>query len=148
VVICTHIPGPCYMVCSGLRTALVERSDWAAGTSSRSTKLVHGGVRYLEKAVMGFDLAQLNLVYEALHERATLLANAPHLARPLAIVTVRPYECVCACVRACVRVCAMYVLRGSQPAARSAAPHAEEARRVCQCVYMRFCARGKRCIPG
>lgn len=36
--------------CSGLSTALVEREDWAAGTSSRSTKLVHGGVRYLEKA--------------------------------------------------------------------------------------------------
>jgi glycerol-3-phosphate dehydrogenase len=52
--------------CSGLRTALVEREDFGSGTSSKSTKLVHGGVRYLEKAVFGADLGQLKLVYEAL----------------------------------------------------------------------------------
>ena len=67
----------------------MEREDFASGTSSRSTKLVHGGVRYLEKAVFNLDYAQLKLVYEALHERDTLLANAPHLARPLPILTVR-----------------------------------------------------------
>jgi len=71
----------------GLRTALVERGDFACGTSSKSTKLVHGGVRYLEKAVMGFDMGQLKLVYEALHERKRLLDNASHLASPLAILT-------------------------------------------------------------
>jgi hypothetical protein len=51
---------------SGFRTALVERGDWGCGTSSKSTKLVHGGVRYLEKAVFNLDSAQLKLVYEAL----------------------------------------------------------------------------------
>ena len=56
----------------GYRTLLVEQSDFAKGTSSRSTKLVHGGVRYLAQG----DIA---LVYEALHERGLLLKNAPHL---------------------------------------------------------------------
>ncbi len=58
---------------------LLESHDFASGTSSRSTKLVHGGVRYLAQG-------HLPLVYEALHERATLLRNAPHLAHPLAFV--------------------------------------------------------------
>ncbi|KAG2500744.1 hypothetical protein HYH03_001508 [Edaphochlamys debaryana] len=71
----------------GLRAALVEREDFAVGTSSKSTKLVHGGVRYLEKAVWQADIRQLRLVYEALHERATMLALAPHLAHPLPILT-------------------------------------------------------------
>ncbi len=53
----------------GIRTALVEREDFGCGTSSKSTKLVHGGVRYLEKAVFNLDLSQLKLVYEALHVR-------------------------------------------------------------------------------
>ncbi|MCZ7531518.1 MAG: glycerol-3-phosphate dehydrogenase/oxidase [Acidimicrobiia bacterium] len=60
----------------GLRTALVERGDFAAGTSSKSSKLVHGGVRYLRQA-------QFGLVHEALGERKRLLRNAPHLVRPL-----------------------------------------------------------------
>jgi len=63
----------------GLQVALVERGDFAEGTSSRSTKLVHGGVRYLAQGNLG-------LVYEALHERGNLLANAPHLAQPLSFV--------------------------------------------------------------
>lgn len=54
----------------GLRTALVERGDFGCGTSSKSTKLVHGGVRYLEKAVKHLDKAQLKLVHEALQVRA------------------------------------------------------------------------------
>ncbi|GBF94204.1 glycerol-3-phosphate dehydrogenase mitochondrial-like [Raphidocelis subcapitata] len=70
----------------GFRTALVERGDFGCGTSSKSTKLVHGGVRYLEKAVFNLDSAQLKLVYEALQERSDLLANAPHLSRPLPIL--------------------------------------------------------------
>lgn len=76
------------MYCRGLRTALIEREDFAAGTSSRSTKLVHGGVRYLEKAVFSLDYGQLKLVFEALHERKRLLENAPHLCNALPIMTV------------------------------------------------------------
>src|SRR5690348_12677063 len=59
----------------GMRVALVERSDYASGTSSRSTKLVHGGVRYLAQRDVG-------LVREALAERALLLRLAPHLVHP------------------------------------------------------------------
>lgn len=59
----------------GLRVALCERGDFACGTSSRSSKLIHGGLRYLE---MG-DIA---LVFEAVRERQRLLRLAPHLARP------------------------------------------------------------------
>ena len=44
----------------GLKTALVEKYDFSSGTSSRSTKLIHGGVRYLQKAIMEFDLEQVN----------------------------------------------------------------------------------------
>ncbi|MDX1386003.1 MAG: FAD-dependent oxidoreductase [bacterium] len=71
----------------GLKVALVERDDFAAGTSSRSTKLIHGGVRYLEQAVKKFDKEQYQLVKEALHERATLIKLAPHLSHPIALVT-------------------------------------------------------------
>lgn len=63
----------------GLSVLLVESHDFAAGTSSRSTKLVHGGVRYLAQGRLG-------LVREALRERAALLRNAPHLAQPLPFV--------------------------------------------------------------
>ena len=69
----------------GLRVALVERADFASGTSSRSTKLVHGGVRYLEQAVKRIDRAQFRLVREALRERAALLELAPHLVHELPI---------------------------------------------------------------
>jgi glycerol-3-phosphate dehydrogenase len=71
----------------GLNVALIERNDFAEGTSSRSTKLIHGGVRYLEIAVKTFDKVQLNLVRDALHERATMLKLAPHLSRPLWLIT-------------------------------------------------------------
>ena len=63
----------------GHRVALIERGDFASGTSSRSTKLVHGGVRYLAQG-------NVSLVRSALHERGLLLRNAPHLAHPLAFV--------------------------------------------------------------
>jgi len=76
------------VVCRGLRTALVEREDFGSGTSSKSTKLVHGGVRYLEKAVFNLDYGQLKLVFEALHERKRMLENAPHLCTALPIMTV------------------------------------------------------------
>ncbi len=71
----------------GLKVALVDGGDFACGTSSRSTKLIHGGVRYLEQAFKNFDFAQLKQVRHGLEERHAVLANAPHLARPLALVT-------------------------------------------------------------
>lgn len=71
----------------GLNVALIEKNDLAEGTSSRSTKLVHGGVRYLEAAVKKLDRAQYNLVREALQERGIFLQNAPHLANALPLVT-------------------------------------------------------------
>jgi glycerol-3-phosphate dehydrogenase len=63
----------------GLRVALVERGDIGAGTSSRSSRLVHGGLRYLEHG-------EFRLVFEALHERAILRTIAPHLVHPLPFV--------------------------------------------------------------
>ena len=63
----------------GFGVVLVDSHDFAEGTSSRSTKLVHGGVRYLAQGDIG-------LVREALHERAALLANAPHVAQRLPFV--------------------------------------------------------------
>lgn len=70
----------------GLKVACVERDDWSSGTSSKSTKLVHGGVRYLEKAVMNLDIEQYKLVQEALHERSTVLKIAPHLTSQMPIM--------------------------------------------------------------
>lgn len=63
----------------GLRTILIEQRDFASATSSRSTKLVHGGVRYLQQGNVG-------LVLEALRERGILRRNAPHLVHPLSFV--------------------------------------------------------------
>ncbi|KAG9048637.1 mitochondrial glycerol-3-phosphate dehydrogenase [Tulasnella sp. UAMH 9824] len=70
----------------GLKVALVERDDFASGTSSKSTKLVHGGVRYLEKAFWELDYEQYKLVREALHERRTFLTTAPYLSHMLPIM--------------------------------------------------------------
>src|SRR5213083_225669 len=63
----------------GWRVALIDKGDFASGTSSISSKLVHGGLRYLEHGA-------IPLVYEAQHERALLLRNAPHLVHPLRFV--------------------------------------------------------------
>jgi len=71
----------------GLKVALVEKNDFSEGTSSRSTKLVHGGVRYLEMAVKKLDRVQYNLVKDGLRERGLLLKNARHLSNRLALVT-------------------------------------------------------------
>ncbi|NBT58053.1 FAD-dependent oxidoreductase, partial [bacterium] len=78
----------------GLKVALVEKSDFCHGTSSRSTKLVHGGVRYLEQAVMHLDRSQFRLVREALRERKVLSEIAPHLVTwlPLLIPMYRRLE--------------------------------------------------------
>lgn len=73
-------------VTRGLKVALVERDDYASGTSSKSTKLVHGGVRYLEKAVLQLDHEQYKMVKEALHERRIFLKIAPYLSEPLPIM--------------------------------------------------------------
>ncbi|KAG0708436.1 DAO-domain-containing protein [Suillus ampliporus] len=70
----------------GLRVALVEREDFASGTSSKSTKLVHGGVRYLQKAVFELDYEQYKLVCEALRERRVFLQTAPYLSHMLPIM--------------------------------------------------------------
>ncbi|KAH9033319.1 FAD dependent oxidoreductase-domain-containing protein [Lactarius hengduanensis] len=70
----------------GLKVALVERDDFSSGTSSKSTKLVHGGVRYLQKAVMELDYEQYKLVREALHERRIFLQTAPYLSHMLPIM--------------------------------------------------------------
>ncbi|RHZ66195.1 glycerol-3-phosphate dehydrogenase GUT2 [Aspergillus thermomutatus] len=70
----------------GLKVAVVERDDFSAGTSSKSTKLVHGGVRYLEKAVWELDYNQYKLVKEALRERKYFLNTAPHLSSWLPIM--------------------------------------------------------------
>src|SRR5690348_14175463 len=67
----------------GLKTLLVDAGDFGGATSSKSTKIVHGGVRYLEQAVKGLDPAQYRVVSRALQERARMLHNAPHLARPI-----------------------------------------------------------------
>ncbi len=71
----------------GLKVALVERFDFASGTSSKSTKLLHGGVRYLEKAVLNMDKQQYDLVLEGLTERENLFTIAPHLTKPIEIIT-------------------------------------------------------------
>lgn len=63
----------------GYRTILVERHDFAKATSSRSTKLIHGGLRYLRQG-------RIPLVFEALRERGLLARNAPHLVRPLEFI--------------------------------------------------------------
>lgn len=64
----------------GLRVALVEKDDFASGTSGRSSRMIHGGARYLQRG-------QVGLVYESLRERGVLLRIAPHLVRPLPFVT-------------------------------------------------------------
>lgn len=133
----------------GLRTCLVESSDFGAGTSSRSTKLLHGGMRYafvcpgacgisrgrtascryLEKAVTNFDLGQLGLVFDALKERSQVIRNAPHLAHSLSIVVPvgnwweMPYLWIGAFARgrACVGVCLCVCgLRGADPPKQAA----------------------------
>ncbi|GAB4235291.1 MAG: glycerol-3-phosphate dehydrogenase/oxidase [Acidobacteriota bacterium] len=66
-------------VARGYRTLLLEAVDYGKGTSSRSTKLIHGGVRYLARG-------ELRLVWEALHERGRLVRNAPRSVRPLSFL--------------------------------------------------------------
>lgn len=78
----------------GLEVGLVEMSDYASQTSSRSTKLIHGGIRYLQKAVFQLSLDQLKLVAEALRERTVMVHQCPHLCMelPTIIPCYRYYE--------------------------------------------------------
>jgi glycerol-3-phosphate dehydrogenase len=69
----------------GYRVQLIEKNDFASGASSKSSKLVHGGVRYLEKAIFEFDKAQYNLVHEGLKERAIFLKNISNFSKRLNI---------------------------------------------------------------
>ncbi len=71
----------------GFKVALIDRTDFASETSSKSTKLIHGGVRYLEQAFKNFDFGQLRQVKHGLEERHTVIQNAPHLAHPLGLIT-------------------------------------------------------------
>ncbi|MFH0772496.1 MAG: glycerol-3-phosphate dehydrogenase/oxidase [Candidatus Omnitrophota bacterium] len=63
----------------GIKTALIEKDDFAAGASGKTTKIIHGGIRYLEQF-------NLNLIYEALRERGILLRTVPKLVRPLEFI--------------------------------------------------------------
>ena len=67
----------------GIRTVLLEGGDFAGATSSAATKIIHGGVRYLEEAIKGADLQEYRVLVRALHERVRMLENAPHLTRTL-----------------------------------------------------------------
>ena len=67
----------------GLRTVLLDAGDFAGATSSTATKIIHGGVRYLEEAIKNVDPKEYHVVVQALHERVRMLDNAPHLTRKL-----------------------------------------------------------------
>ena len=71
----------------GFKVALIDQQDFASETSSRSTKLIHGGVRYLEQAFKKLDFGQLRQVKHGLEERHIVIQNAPYLAHPLALLT-------------------------------------------------------------
>src|SRR5580658_2036432 len=67
----------------GLRTVMLDAGDFAGATSSAATKIIHGGVRYLEEAIKDVDPKEYHVVVRALHERIRMLNNAPHLTRTL-----------------------------------------------------------------
>lgn len=70
----------------GLRTVMVDAGDFAGATSSAATKIIHGGVRYLEEAIKDVDPKEYHVVVRALHERVRMLDNAPHLTRKLEFI--------------------------------------------------------------
>jgi len=67
----------------GIPTVLLEAADFAGGTSSAATKIIHGGVRYLEQAIKEADFQEYHVLVRALHERVRMMENAPHLTRSL-----------------------------------------------------------------
>ncbi|SCO67057.1 FAD-dependent glycerol-3-phosphate dehydrogenase, putative [Plasmodium vivax] len=70
----------------GIKCALIDKGDFSSGTSSKSTKLLHGGIRYLENAVKNLDLTELYFVWEALGERAHAMKIAPFMSRAVPII--------------------------------------------------------------
>ena len=70
----------------GLKVALIDRDDFASGTSGRSTKLIHGGIRYLQEAFLKLDYGKYELVKEALTERNHMLKCAPYMNHALPIM--------------------------------------------------------------
>src|SRR3954467_13519171 len=91
----------------GLSVALLERDDFGSGTSGRSSRLVHGGIRYLEQG-------QLHLVHESIRERQTLLRIAPHLVKPLAFTWPIYRGARVGKVKLSAGLLAYYVLAGGQ----------------------------------
>ena len=67
----------------GLKTVMLDAGDFAGAPSSTSTKIIHGGVRYLQAAIKDFDRSQFHVVYRALRERSLMLQNGAYLARPV-----------------------------------------------------------------
>lgn len=82
------VGGGCLLDAStrGYSVLLLEKEDFSSGTSSKSTKLIHGGIRYLEKAIKELDYKQLSLVVEGLRERKSFLSIAPYLTREVGIL--------------------------------------------------------------
>ncbi|CRG99863.1 FAD-dependent glycerol-3-phosphate dehydrogenase, putative [Plasmodium relictum] len=70
----------------GIKCALIDKNDFSSGTSSKSTKLLHGGIRYLENAVKNLDFSELYFVWEALAERAHAMKIAPYMSKPVSIL--------------------------------------------------------------
>jgi glycerol-3-phosphate dehydrogenase len=70
----------------GLHTVMLDAGDFAGATSSAATKIIHGGVRYLEEAIKDVDPKEYHVVVRALHERVRMLNNAPHLTRQLEFI--------------------------------------------------------------
>eukprot|EP01083_Nonionella_stella_P086469 240268_1 len=70
----------------GLSVALVECNDWSAGASSRSTKLIHGGIRYLEQAITKFDSKSWDLIYKSILERRHLINITPYVTGTMPII--------------------------------------------------------------
>ncbi|OAG29287.1 glycerol-3-phosphate dehydrogenase [Nematocida displodere] len=75
----------------GYSVLVLEKEDFSSGTSSKSTKLIHGGIRYLEKAIKELDYKQLSLVVEGLRERKSFLSTAPYLTNEVGILL--PIKC-------------------------------------------------------
>src|ERR1700745_2860937 len=67
----------------GISTVLLEAADFAGAISSAATKVIHGGVRYLEEDIKGLDVQEYHVLVRALHERIRMIENAPHLTRKL-----------------------------------------------------------------
>ncbi|KAF4690357.1 mitochondrial glycerol-3-phosphate dehydrogenase [Perkinsus olseni] len=70
----------------GLKVAVFEQDDFGSGTSSRSTKLLHGGIGYLKSALLGMDMQMFRMIYQSVRERSHMLHAAPYLTQPMPIL--------------------------------------------------------------